>query len=51
MSGLVNCLLGMGNPLLDIMADVDQTILDKYEVMEICDKLIIFCLFYLLHSR
>ncbi|EIE21409.1 adenosine kinase isoform 1T-like protein [Coccomyxa subellipsoidea C-169] len=32
MSGLVKCLLGMGNPLLDIMADVDQAILDKYEI-------------------
>ncbi len=36
MSGLVKCLLGMGNPLLDIMADVDQAILDKYEVITGC---------------
>ena len=25
-------LLGMGNPLLDIIADVDQALLDKYQV-------------------
>ena len=25
-------LLGMGNPLLDIMAEVDQATLDKYKV-------------------
>lgn len=36
MSGLVKCLLGMGNPLLDIMADVDQATLDKYEVITGC---------------
>ena len=32
MTGLVKSLLGMGNPLLDIMAEVDQAILDKYDV-------------------
>jgi adenosine kinase len=32
MSGLVGALLGMGNPLLDISAVVDQAFLDKYEV-------------------
>ncbi len=32
MSGLVKSLLGMGNPLLDIMAEVDQATLDKYKV-------------------
>ena len=32
MSGLVKCLLGMGNPLLDIIGDVDQALLDKYQV-------------------
>ena len=32
MSGLVKSLLGMGNPLLDIIADVDQAVLDKYHV-------------------
>lgn len=32
MSGLVKSLLGMGNPLLDIIADVDQALLDKYQV-------------------
>ncbi len=32
MTGLVRSLLGMGNPLLDIMAEVDQAILDKYDV-------------------
>lgn len=31
-SGLVGALLGMGNPLLDISAVVDQAFLDKYEV-------------------
>jgi hypothetical protein len=30
--GLVGCLLGLGNPLLDISAVVDQAFLDKYEV-------------------
>jgi hypothetical protein len=30
--GLTKCILGMGNPLLDIIADVDQAFLDKYEV-------------------
>lgn len=32
MSGLVQCLLGMGNPLLDVMSNVDQAFLDKYGV-------------------
>jgi len=32
MSGLVQCLLGMGNPLLDVMSNVDQAFLDKYKV-------------------
>ena len=32
MSGLVRCLLGMGNPLLDVMSNVDQAFLDKYGV-------------------
>ncbi|CAL5229682.1 g13050 [Coccomyxa viridis] len=32
MSGLVKSLLGMGNPLLDIMAEVDQATLDKYKI-------------------
>jgi len=32
MSGLVRCLLGMGNPLLDVMSNVDQAFLDKYKV-------------------
>ncbi|CAL8469677.1 g9218 [Coccomyxa elongata] len=32
MTGLVRSLLGMGNPLLDIMAEVDQEILDKYDI-------------------
>jgi len=30
--GLVGALLGMGNPLLDISAVVDQAFLDKYDV-------------------
>lgn len=32
MAGLKQCLLGMGNPLLDIIADVDDAFLAKYEV-------------------
>jgi adenosine kinase len=32
MSGLVGSLLGLGNPLLDVSAVVDQAFLDKYEV-------------------
>ena len=32
MSGLVQCLLGMGNPLLDVMSNVDQAFIDKYKV-------------------
>jgi hypothetical protein len=31
-NGLIGSLLGMGNPLLDISAVVDQAFLDKYEV-------------------
>jgi hypothetical protein len=29
---LKGALLGMGNPLLDVSASVDQAFLDKYEV-------------------
>merc|ERR1719327_2482972 len=29
--GAVAAILGMGNPLLDISAEVDQALLDKYE--------------------
>ena len=32
MPGLVRSLLGLGNPLLDVIADVDQAYLDKYDV-------------------
>ena len=32
MSGLKFSLLGMGNPLLDVIATVDQEFLDKYKV-------------------
>lgn len=32
--GLKRSILGMGNPLLDIIADVDQAFLDKYEARE-----------------
>jgi hypothetical protein len=32
MSGLKGVLLGMGNPLLDVSANVDQAFLDKYGV-------------------
>lgn len=32
MTGFEGALLGMGNPLLDIISDVDQAFLDKYEV-------------------
>ncbi|KAK9804946.1 hypothetical protein WJX73_001708 [Symbiochloris irregularis] len=32
MPGLVGSLLGLGNPLLDVIADVDQAYLDKYEL-------------------
>ena len=32
MSGLKQSLLGMGNPLLDVIATVDQGFLDKYKV-------------------
>jgi hypothetical protein len=39
MSGLVKSLLGMGNPLLDIMAEVDQATLDKYKVGQSCSSL------------
>jgi hypothetical protein len=31
-AGLVGSLLGLGNPLLDISAVVDQAFLDKYDV-------------------
>ena len=31
-TGLVGSLLGMGNPLLDVSAPVDQEFLDKYNV-------------------
>lgn len=34
MAGLQGVLLGMGNPLLDISAVVDQALLDKYKVRE-----------------
>lgn len=34
MSGLVRCLLGMGNPLLDVMSNIDQAFLDKYGVCQ-----------------
>lgn len=33
-------LLGMGNPLLDIMAEVDQATLDKYKV-RLTEKLVV----------
>ena len=32
MTGFEGSLLGMGNPLLDIISDVDQAFLDKYKV-------------------
>lgn len=32
MPGLVGSLLGLGNPLLDVCADVDQKFLDQYDV-------------------
>jgi sugar/nucleoside kinase (ribokinase family) len=32
--GLKRSILGMGNPLLDIIADVDDAFLSKYEVRE-----------------
>jgi len=32
MSEYEGALLGMGNPLLDIINDVDQAFLDKYQV-------------------
>ena len=32
MTGFEGALLGMGNPLLDIISDVDQAFLDKYQV-------------------
>ena len=32
MTGLVRSILGMGNPLLDVSAVVDQDFLDKYGV-------------------
>lgn len=35
MAGLKQCLLGMGNPLLDIIADVDDAFLSKYEVRRV----------------
>lgn len=34
MSGLVGSLLGLGNPLLDVCADVDQQFLDQYDVSD-----------------
>ena len=40
MAGLKQCLLGMGNPLLDIIADVDDAFLSKYEVRRKKAKLI-----------
>jgi adenosine kinase len=33
MAGLKRVLLGMGNPLLDVSAAVDQAFLDKYQVL------------------
>lgn len=39
MSGLVKSLLGMGNPLLDIMAEVEQATLDKYKVGRSCSSM------------
>lgn len=35
MSGLVKSILGMGNPLLDIIAEVDQALLTKYNVRQL----------------
>jgi adenosine kinase len=32
MSGLNGVVLGLGNPLLDVSAVVDQAFLDKYDV-------------------
>ena len=32
MTGLVRSILGMGNPLLDVSAVIDQSFLDKYGV-------------------
>ena len=32
MPGLIRSLLGLGNPLLDVISDVDQAFLDKYKV-------------------
>ena len=32
MTGLVRSILGMGNPLLDVSAVIDQPFLDKYGV-------------------
>lgn len=34
MAGFEGALLGMGNPLLDIISDVDQAFLDKYKVSD-----------------
>ena len=34
MPGLKQSLLGMGNPLLDVIATVDQAFLDKYKVRQ-----------------
>lgn len=36
MPGLKQSLLGMGNPLLDVIATVDQAFLDKYKVKHCC---------------
>ena len=44
MSGLVKSLLGMGNPLLDIIADVDQALLDKYHVRRLANCWRVHCL-------
>jgi hypothetical protein len=37
MSEYEGALLGMGNPLLDIINDVDQAFLDKYQVIGMDD--------------
>lgn len=34
MTGLVRSILGMGNPLLDVSAVIDQRFLDKYGVSD-----------------
>lgn len=38
--GLKKVLLGMGNPLLDISAQVDQAFLDKYKVRNVACRLV-----------